>query len=233
MEKLSLIIRYILVGFIMIFLFNGCAAVSQLFEEEEEKKPEELMEEGIRDMKLKNYEAATEAFQNIKDRYPYSRFAITAELKMADSLYEEPRFDEAYDAYDEFERLHPKDKNIPYVIRQKGMCHFQQIKSIERDQSHTRKAKEEFDRLVKRFPRHDYANRARQNIRECLIYLAGHELNVGHFYYKMGKYSAAIGRYKYLSENYPDMGQYHEALKYISKCKEKLAEVKEEKKKKK
>jgi hypothetical protein len=33
-------------------------------------------------------------------------------------------------------------------------------------------------------------------------------------------------------ENYPDMGQYHEAIEYISKCKEKIAEkrAKEEKK---
>jgi len=200
----------------------------RIFGDEPEKRPEELMKEGMKDMERGNYEAATRAFQDIKDRYPYSEFAITAELKMADSLYQVPKFDEAYDAYDEFERMHPKDRNIPYVIYRKGMCYFRQVKRIDSGQSYTHKAKEEFERLIKRFPRDEYANRARKNMRKCLIYLAGHELRVGHFYYKMEKYRAAMGRYKYLIEKYPDMGQYNEALESITKCKEKLAEVKEE-----
>ncbi|MGD2127307.1 MAG: outer membrane protein assembly factor BamD, partial [Desulfobacteraceae bacterium] len=70
----------------------------------------------------------------------------------------------------------------------------------------------------------DYANRARRNIRKCLIFLAEYELYVGHFYFKKGKYRAALGRYTYIIEHYPDMGQYHEAIEYISKCKQKLAE---------
>jgi hypothetical protein len=40
----------------------------------------------------------------------------------------------------------------------------------------------------------------------------------------MGKYKTALARYTYLIQNYPDMGQYHEALEYIGKCKENLAE---------
>ena len=35
-----------------------------------------------------------------------------------------------------------------------------------------------------------------------------------------------MNRYTYLVQNYPDMGQYHEALEYLSKCKEKLNEEK-------
>jgi len=228
MQRMNLIVRYTLAGFLLIFFLNGCAMYDRIFGDEPEKKPEELMTDGIKEMEKGNYVVASEAFQNIKDRYPYSKFAIAAELKMADSLYQEPKFDEAYDAYDEFERMHPKDSNIPYVIYRKGMCYFRQVKSVDRGHSYTRNAKEEFERLIKRFSRDEYANRARKNLRKCLIYLAGHELQVGHFYYKMGKYRAAMSRYKYLIEHYPDMGQYHEALEFISKCKEKLADVKEE-----
>jgi outer membrane protein assembly factor BamD len=103
------------------------------------------------------------------------------------------------------------------------MSHFQQLKTIDRDQSHTLKSKEEFERLVKRFPRDDYAKRARKNIRKCLVYLAEYELYVGHFYYKMEKYRAAMARYTYLMNTYPDMGQYHEALEYMRRCKEELS----------
>ena len=44
----------------------------------------------------------------------------------------------------------------------------------------------------------------------------------------MGKYEAALDRYTYLINNYPDMGQYHAALENISKCKEKLVQEGEE-----
>jgi outer membrane protein assembly factor BamD len=213
-----------LIGTLAVLLLGGCAAVEWFLGEEEEKYPQELMMEGIEKLENGSYQAAVEAFQQIKDRYPYSKYAVLAELKMADALYLTKELDLAYEAYDEFEKLHPKNKEIPYVIYQKGMCHFSQMKSIDREQVHTLNAKQQFERLVRRFPRDDYANRARRNIRKCLIFLAEYELYVGHFYFKKGKYRAALGRYTYIIEHYPDMGQYHEAIEYISKCKQKLAE---------
>ncbi|MFC1867430.1 outer membrane protein assembly factor BamD [Thermodesulfobacteriota bacterium] len=225
MNRLLPIIKHLLIGLMLIFLFDGCALYDEFFgKSPDEKPPEELLSEGMRKLEKGRYEAATEDFQAIKDRYPYSRHAITAELKIADSHYKINEFGAAFDAYDEFEKLHPRDKNIPYVIYQKGMCHFRQVTSIDRDQSYTLKAREEFERLVKRFPKDEYAKSARVNIRKSLIYLAEYELYVGHYYFKMGKYRPAMGRYMYLIKNYPDMGQYHEALEYMSKCKEKLAE---------
>jgi outer membrane protein assembly factor BamD len=185
-----------------------------------EKPPAELMSDGLEDLESGRYTSATEAFQNIKDRYPYSKFAVAAEIKLADTLYKRELFDEAFDAYDEFERLHPKHASVPYVIYQKGMCHFTQVRTIDRDQSHTYQARGEFDRLLKKFPRSVYANKARRKLRECYIYLAEYELYVGHFYYKMKRYRTAMGRYRYLLENYPDLGQYKDALEYMSKCKE-------------
>jgi len=226
MHRLNFVFRYVFAGMMVVLLLGGCSLRDRFRGEKEEKGPSELMSEGMKNLEIGNYEGATEAFQQLKDRYPYSKYAIMAELKMADGLYKREKFDEAYDAYDEFERLHPKNKDIPHVIYQKGMCNFRQITTIDRDQTFTLKAKEEFERLVRRFPKDEYADRARKNIRKCLIYLAEHELYVGHFYYKMGKYRTAMNRYTYLVQNYPDMGQYHEALEYLSKCKEKLNEEK-------
>ncbi|MGD8984169.1 MAG: outer membrane protein assembly factor BamD [Desulfobacteraceae bacterium] len=222
MNRSILVIRNILVGTMVMFLLGGCSLYEKYLGGKEDKRPAELMSEGMKNFERSNYEEATEAFQQLKDRYPYSKYAIMAELKMADGLYEREEFEEAYTAYDDFEKLHPKNESIPYVIYQKGMCNFRQVTAIDRDQSFTLKAKEEFDRLVRRFPSNEYANRARKNIRQCFIYLAEYELYVGHFYYKMGKYRTAMNRYTYLIQNYPDMGQYHEALDYINRCKEKL-----------
>jgi outer membrane protein assembly factor BamD len=181
------------------------------------------MTEGIENLEAGRYTDAVKAFEKIRDRYPYSKFAVTAELKLADALYRTGEYDQSFEAYDQFEKLHPKNKEIPYVIYQKGMCHFDRITTTDREQLHTQKAREEFERLIARVPREDYANMARKNLRKCFIYLAEYEIHVGHFYFKRGHYRAALARYTYVIKNYPDLGQYHDALEYISKCKEYLA----------
>ena len=227
MKNPIVITKYLSVGVILVFLLGGCSLFDKFFGKDTGESPSELMSDGMTHLEKGNYEQATEAFQELKDRYPYSKYAIQAELKMADALYRKLEYDQAYEAYDEFERLHPKNSDIPYVIYQKGLCHFSRLTTIDRDQSHAHQAKAEFERLVRRFPRTDYANVARKNLRRCFIFLAEHELYIGHFYYKKGKYQAALDRYSYIIENYPDLGQYHEALEYISKCKEKLAKEEE------
>ncbi|MFZ0448924.1 MAG: outer membrane protein assembly factor BamD [Desulfatiglandaceae bacterium] len=213
-----------LIGFVSLTsLLSGCATLDWFLGKKTERGPSELMDKAMEDLGRGYYKAATESFQKIKDRYPYSKFATIAELKIADTLFLLASYDESYEAYKEFERLHPTNPSIPYVIYREGLCHFNQIKTIDRDQTHSVKAKEEFDRLVKRFPKDVYASRARMKIRKCYIDLAGHELSVAHFYYKKKEYRAAAGRFRYAIENYPDVGQYAEALEYLGKCEERLA----------
>jgi outer membrane protein assembly factor BamD len=223
MKTCSAVVHCLVMCTVLILLTGGCALVEKFFGVEEEKGAVELMAEGTESFERGNYGEAKEAFQKLKDRYPYSKYAVTAELKMADAAYEKEEFDEAYNAYEEFERLHPKNPEIPYAIYQKGMCQLRQVNTIDREQGHTLKAKEEFERLIGRFPRDEYAQRARKNVRKCLIFMADHELYIANFYYKMGKYRAALARYTYLIENYPDMGQYHQALELIARCKAKIA----------
>lgn len=211
---------------LLVFILSACSVVDPIFNrflgEEDIGGAAELMAEGEDYFNRGDYTGAVEAFQNVKDRYPYSRYAIKAELRVGDSHYEKEEYQEAYDAYDEFEKLHPTNKEIPYVIYRKGMCLFDQVTTIDREQVHTRDAKKEFERLIKRYPRSDYANKARNNIRKCYIFLAEYELYVGRYYYDMKVYKAAIERFKYVVENYPDLGQYHEALEYISLCNQKI-----------
>jgi outer membrane protein assembly factor BamD len=207
-----------------ILLLGACSTFNKFFGEEKEKSPEQLMQQGTSYMDRGLYEDAFQAFQDIRDKYPYSKYAITAELKIADALYKRGSYDDAYKAYDDFEKLHPKNKDIPYVIYQKGMCNFEQIKSIDREQVHTIKAREIFERLIKQYPRSEYANRGRKVLMKCIIYLSEYELYVGNFYFKQGFYRAALGRYNYLIHHYPDVGQYHKAMERISIIKQKLEE---------
>jgi len=216
--------RSLALGVAALVLFSGCASIGGFMGGESTKTPAELIAEGVKNMERSRYTAAIEAFEDVRDRFPYSKYAVLAELRIADAEFKREEYDAAFGAYDQFEKLHPKNENIPYVIYQKAMCHFKRMTTPDRDQFHTMRAKEIFERLIRRFPKSEYANRAMKNLRKCLLFLAEHELYVGHFYFRMGEYRAALARYNYLLQNYPDMGQYYEALEYISKCKEKLAQ---------
>jgi outer membrane protein assembly factor BamD len=223
MKKSRVIILCLILCVSGTLLLGGCAYIKKFFGEDEEKAASELMADASSAFEKGRFEEAKEAYQKVKDRYPYSKYAITAELRMADSIYEKQDYDEAYDAYDEFERLHPKNPEIPYVIYQKGMCQFKQVKTLDREQAHTLKAKEEFERLIGRFPKDEYGQKARKNLRKCMIFMADYELYVANFYYKKGKYRAALARYTYLIEHFADMGQYNQALEVIARCKEEIA----------
>jgi outer membrane protein assembly factor BamD len=224
-HSLSKRLKVIGLCLVLIFFMSGCSHFG-FGKKDRQASPEQLMDKGMSEFRKGDYKEAVELFQKLKDRYPYSKLAVHAELKLADSLFKRKEFEEAVGAYIEFERLHPRNEAIAYVIYQQGMCHFLRIGKIDRDQNSTKNALKEFERLQGKFPDDPFSMMAERRIRKCISNLAEHEFYVGRFYYKSGHYVAALRRFEYLINHYPDAGQYEETLVYISKCKEKLAEQK-------
>lgn len=208
-------------------LTTGCGIFKSLFGDEGseiEVLPDQLAQDGMEALDNENYRTAALIFRELKDRYPYSKYAILAELKMADSLYFKELYIEAAEAYREFERLHPKNEAIPYVIYQIGMCNFQQIQGPDRDQTPTVEAIQTFTRLRETFPDSRFASMALARITDAQNALAGHEWYVGQFYYKLNMYPAALGRFISLVKNYPDTGYHSQALEQIKACRQKIEE---------
>lgn len=212
-------------GLISLLILSGCSGLGI----KEEKSAEELANDGMRQFKKKRFRTSIESFEKLKDWYPFSKFAILAELKIAEAYYRLEEYENAIFAYEEFENLHPRNEAIPYVIYQIGRCYFDQIDTIDRDQTPAQKALENFKRLINQFPGNSYSKKAEEHIKKCHESLAGHELYVGLFYYKGKHYKAALHRFKLVLSDYPDAEVYQKALHYISLCEEMLAKQKEEK----
>lgn len=220
-------IQILVLAALVLTLLPGCGALSGLFGksgEEIESTPQTMAYEGIESMNKGNYKTAAETFSNLKDRYPYSRYAILAELKLGDVLYLEKNYIEAAAAYADFERLHPKNEAVPYVIYQQGMCYFVQMSTPDRDPIPSVNAIQTFVRLQDLYPDSQYASMANARLVEAQNILAGHEFFVGEFYFKMDAYKAALGRFMSLIKNYPDTGYHGRALDYIKICRIKIAE---------
>lgn len=210
-------------------LLIGAAGCAGWFSKKDEKTASELAEEGRAYFEDEKYRKAIEAYENLRDWYPYSQFIKTAELGIADAHYNLEKYEQALTAYEYYERMHPGDSKIPYVIYRIGMCHYERMKSIDRSQVPTQKALETFTRLRSRFPESQYSQKAEPKIKKCRQQLAGHEFYVGRFYFKSGKYEAALKRFEALLDNYPDINEYRqEAENYIERSKKHLARIDDE-----
>ena len=198
------------------FLLAGCS----WFQVETELTADELAADGMEYYQDGKYNQAIDSFQQLKDWYPFSKYAILAELKIGDAHFHLKQYEEAIFAYEEFESLHPRNEAIPYVIFQIGQCYFEQVDTIDRDQTSARKALDTYTRLMKTHPDSEYAKRAQAHVGKCQQILAGHELYVGMFYYKTDHYKAALGRFKAVLSNYPDVGVHQKALQYIAATEE-------------
>jgi outer membrane protein assembly factor BamD len=188
-----------------------------------EKSPQQLINEGVNAYRDGDYSDAAEAFSRLKQRFPYSRFSLLAEIRLADAQYRNGKYKEAAYAYADFIRLHPRNQAVPYALYQLGMCWYNRISTPDRDQSGTRKAARAFARLIKTFPRSMFAARAKAKLDMCLFNLAAHEFIVGNYYYDTGQYKAALARFIYLVKHYPDTGQYHQTLEMIRKSRAALS----------
>ena len=210
-------IKKLFLFFTIVLLFSGCA----LFEtsHEMEKNAEELVSEGSSAFVSGDYKTAVKAYTDLKDWYPFSKYAILAELKIADAHYHLEEYDEAILAYEAFEKMHPKNEAIPYVIYRTGLCWFNQLDTVDRDQTPTKNSMAQFKRLIDQYPASEYVQKAEGKIQRCVENLSGHEFYVANFYYKTKQYKSALKRYESLVANYPNSKESKEALNKILECK--------------
>jgi outer membrane protein assembly factor BamD len=202
---------------------TSCSSIPW-FKTDLDKSVEELAADGMDAYQAGNYKESIEHFEKLKDFYPFSKYASLAELKIADCNYHLARYDEAVLAYEEFANLHPRNEAIPYVIYQTGMCYYNQLSTIDRDQEPAARAVEIFTSLQKQFPADTHSKKAREHIKKCYKSMAAHDLYVGKYYLKTKHYQAALYRFNTVISKYPDVGVHQEALSQIALCEAKIAE---------
>ncbi|SEL93411.1 Beta-barrel assembly machine subunit BamD [Syntrophus gentianae] len=200
--------------------------------------PEGLYKQGYTDYQNGRYKKAVQSFERLRDEYPLSDLAILAKLGIGDAYYSDKSYAEAEAAYSDFIYLHPTNENLPYVMYQIGMCHYEQILSIDRDQSETRRAAKEFEKLLVRFPNSKFTLMAEKMLRECRSRLAEHEFYVGEFYFKTKNYQSALQRFETIAREYANLGLDYKTAVYIEETKkvmvlEEAKKVEEAKKKEK
>jgi outer membrane protein assembly factor BamD len=191
-----------------------------------------LAGEALADYNHGNYYDALEAFQKIKDHYPFSQHSLLAELKIADCNYYLNKYDDARPQYEEFEQNHPTNEAIPYVLFQIGRSYFKMIDTIDRDPSGANNAIQAFSRLIKTYPDSPYTVEAQVKITAAKDFLARHELYVATFYKRTKEFKQAEGRLEYILDTYPESSVVDQARKMVGEVRGKIAEKEAEEKSK-
>jgi outer membrane protein assembly factor BamD len=215
--------KLLLLAVVLTFTF-GCSSVKGWFaKKKRDAPPDVLAEEGLKELKGKKYDNAIDTFEKVKDRYPYSEQALLAQIKLADAYFYKKKYDEALQAYKDFEKLHPTNKAVPYCVFRQGLCYYRQRSTIDRDQTFTTKAMEEFSRLKKKYPQSEYIAKADKYLSQCRKDLGDHEYYIAEFYYKTKRYQAALERYQTFIQEYPELPQKAEAQAHVDELQKILA----------
>ncbi len=174
-----------------------------------------------------NYTKAIETFQTIVDNYPYSEYEVEAQIKIADAYFDDERYEEALSYYRDFGDLHPQSPLVPYTTLRSALCHYEQIKSIDRDQTATREALKYLEALRSRFPYEPETREGEIILHKLRTRLASNVLKIGDFYLKRGQYQSAATRYRSVIDEYPGLGLDAEALYKLGVAYENMKRVDE------
>ena len=205
--------RPVLSALAVLPLLSGCGGGS-----EDAAKPapvapvETLYNNGVDALNARRFSSAGDQFNAVEQNYPYSSWAVNAQLMSGYSQYLQNKYTDATGTLDRFIQLHPAHRDIAYAYYLRALCYYEQIADIERDQKGTEQAMNALREVVNRFPDTSYARDAKLKIDLCFDHLAGKEMEIGRFYQKQHLYEAAIGRFQRVVDDFQTTNHAPEAL---------------------
>jgi outer membrane protein assembly factor BamD len=183
-----------------------------------DRTSKEWYEEGQRLLEKKRYNGAIEAFNEAATLYRDASLDADIQLALGGAYFRNKDYEAAIETYREFLRLHPRNRHSDTAQFQIGKAYFQQMRGPDRSQEATRMAMAAFEKVIRNYPRSEYAGDAREKIVVCRRRLAEHELDVGRYYMRTKSFSAALPRFDSLYHDYGDLGYGDDALFYLGLC---------------
>ena len=148
--------------------------------------------------------------RDVKKKYPYSRYALLAELRIADADIEQDKFLEGIRKYRAFVHDHRSDtSDVAYARAKIADAEYKQVADSsvlpsheERDQAPVLDAYRELRAYLTDYGNQDGAPRIRALLVELMGRLVKHELSVAEFYQKKENFKAAELRVQYALSHY-------------------------------
>ncbi|RYZ98298.1 MAG: outer membrane protein assembly factor BamD, partial [Proteobacteria bacterium] len=167
-------------------LLTGCSTVTI----DNDSPAEEQYAEGERLLSKDRYLEAVERYRILKSRYPYSKYAALATLRIGDTHFQEEAFLESASAYKIFRELYPRHEKAPYALYRTGESFYNLLPSSEdRDLEPAQDAIYSYTQLLREFPNSEFEEPAKKRVAELRVRLAAKEEYVGNYYFKRELYN--------------------------------------------
>lgn len=167
---------------------------------------------GLSELEQKDWVAAAKYFAFIRARFPYSKYAVLAELRISDAEFGGGHYVQAIDGYKLFIKFHPTHEMVTngYAEFRIGEAYYKMVPddmwilppSYEKDQSSTYDAERELRTFVKKHPSSQYTPQATKMLLKVHGHLAAHEWYVARFYWERGKPMGTVLRLRRLLDRY-------------------------------
>lgn len=214
-------------GLLFLLCAGGCASTNASSNVSYRSTAESNYLKGMAELKDESFPDALRYFNFVKNKFPFSRFATLAELRIADTYFAQEKFIESADAYKLFVKFHPTHPQVidGYAAFRAAESYVRQIPGdwfllppgYEKDQVATREAVRELKIFVRTYANSKYLEKGKQLYRQGLRRLAAHELYVARFYLEQGKPKATILRLEGVLQRYPEAGVHPEVMLLLGK----------------
>ena len=199
MFQKSFIILWILLFFV------GCASSDSNSNNKFENQissPEKIYIEGKQLFDNGNYLSANEKFEKLVKLYPLSKEATQAEIMSGFVHYIRLDYEKAIVIFNRIIVKYPSLKNLDYVYYMKAICFYEQISHHGLDGQYNELALEYLNQVIQRFPQSKYAKDSQQKIIFVKSNQAAKHMDIGRFYLKEKKYTAALSRFNTVIDDY-------------------------------
>lgn len=173
---------------------------------------ETLYNQSLDSLKDGQYDEAASSFDEVERTHPFSKWATHAQIMAAYAHYKNRDYNRAVSTLERFIELHPGSDSIAYAHYLKAISYYEQITDVRRDQGMTRKAYDNLQTVVKRYPDTPYARDASLKLDLTRDHLAGKEMDIGRYYLTRGHYHAALNRFRKVVRDYQTTMHTPEAL---------------------
>src|SRR5580765_9025829 len=123
--------KLLLVAIVAPLLGLACAGKSNSGTVDYSVSAQKNYEKGLKELDNKDWIAASKYFAFIKSRFPYSKYAVLAELRLADAEFGAEQYLEAIDSYRLFIKFHPTYEMVAngYAAFKIGESYYKQLPS--------------------------------------------------------------------------------------------------------
>ena len=163
---------------------------------------------------------ARQKFLSVKLKDNSGKYAPLAQLRVADTYFQEDEPEKAVDEYRSFLEVYPSDRYAYYAQYQIATIYYDQIKGEDRAYALAERALGEFKKLNENYPRNPDHEIVEGKIARCRTLRADHEYMVAKYDFDRAGYTGAADRALNVYEYYPENPNVPEALYIVvASCK--------------